>query len=94
MVTLVTPGQRRDVNRMMADAGIRPTVTQVRSGEERLTTLTGAKRPPVQDRGQTGNAAFRGLGAPTGRPPKESRKATEARMMAEARRAGRVRKAR
>ncbi|MCX4661566.1 DEAD/DEAH box helicase [Streptomyces uncialis] len=90
VVTLVTPSQRRDVNRMMSDAGIRPTVTQVRSGEERLTTITGAKRPPVQDKANTGNAAFRGLGA---RPPKESRKAAEARMMAEARKAGRVRKA-
>ncbi|MFI5940581.1 DEAD/DEAH box helicase [Streptomyces uncialis] len=90
VVTLVTPSQRRDVNRMMSDAGIRPTVTQVRSGEERLTTITGAKRPPVQDKANTSNAAFRGLGA---RPPKESRKAAEARMMAEARKAGRVRKA-
>ncbi|MFI6523100.1 DEAD/DEAH box helicase [Streptomyces uncialis] len=90
VVTLVTPSQRRDVNRMMSDVGIRPTVTQVRSGEERLTTITGAKRPPVQDKANTGNAAFRGLGA---RPPKESRKAAEARMMAEARKAGRVRKA-
>ncbi|WP_406396837.1 DEAD/DEAH box helicase [Streptomyces uncialis] len=90
VVTLVTPSQRRDVNRMMSDAGIRPTVTQVRSGEERLTTITGAKRPPVQDKANTGNAAFRALGA---RPPKESRKAAEARMMAEARKAGRVRKA-
>ncbi|MGV9316938.1 DEAD/DEAH box helicase [Streptomyces sp. NPDC003691] len=94
VVTLVTPGQRRDVNRMMSDVGIRPTVTQVRSGEERLTTLTGAKRPPVQDKAKTGNAAFRGLGVHAGRPPKESRKAAEARMMAEARKAGRVRKAR
>jgi superfamily II DNA/RNA helicase len=93
VVTLVTPGQRRDVNRMMSDAGIRPTVTQVRSGEERLTGITGAKRPPVQDRAKTGNAAFHGLGTRAGRPPKESRKAAEARTMAEARKAARVRKA-
>ena len=93
VVTLVTPGQRRDVNRMMSDAGIRPTVAQVRSGEERLTSITGAKRPPVQDRAKTGNAAFRGLGTHAGRPPKESRKAAEARTMAEARKAARTRKA-
>ena len=86
VVTLVTPDQRRDVNRMMSDAGIRPTVTQVRSGEERLTSITGAKRPPVQDKAKTGNAAFRGIGTRTGRRPKESRKAAEARTMAEARR--------
>ncbi|CAM5551267.1 RNA helicase OS=Streptomyces tendae OX=1932 GN=GUR47_05950 PE=4 SV=1 [Streptomyces tendae] len=30
VVTLVTPDQRREVNRMMSEAGIRPTVTPVR----------------------------------------------------------------
>ncbi|GGP93608.1 DEAD/DEAH box helicase [Streptomyces roseolilacinus] len=94
VVTLVTPGQRRDVNRMMSDAGIRPTVTQVRSGEERLTALTGAKRPPAEARATGGNAPFRGLGTRPGRPAKESRKAAEARRTAEARAAARVRKGR
>jgi superfamily II DNA/RNA helicase len=94
VVTLVTPGERRDVNRMMSDAGIRPTVTQVRSGEAALTSITGAKRPPVRETAKTGHAPFRGLGTRTGRPPKESRKAAEARAMAEARAAARVRKAR
>ncbi|MFJ8692795.1 DEAD/DEAH box helicase [Streptomyces roseolilacinus] len=94
VVTLVTPGQRRDVNRMMSDAGIRPTVTQVRSGEERLTALTGAKRPPAEVRATGGNAPFRGLGTRPGRPAKESRKAAEARRTAEARAAARVRKGR
>ncbi len=94
VVTLVTPGQRRDVNRMMSDAGIRPTIAQVRSGEERLTSITGAKRPPVREGAKTGNAAFRGLGTRAGRPPKESRKAAEARTMAEARKAARARRAR
>jgi superfamily II DNA/RNA helicase len=94
VVTLVTPGQRRDVNRMMSDAGIRPTVTQVHSGEEKLTGITGAKRPPVPDRAKTGKAAFRGLGTRAGRPPKESRTAAEARTMAEARKAARARRAR
>jgi Superfamily II DNA and RNA helicases len=78
VVTLVTPGERRDVNRMMSDAGIRPTVTQVRSGEAALTSITGAKRPPVREAAKTGSAPFRGLGARAGRPPKESRKAAEA----------------
>ncbi|MCX4821364.1 DEAD/DEAH box helicase [Streptomyces sp. NBC_01142] len=93
VVTLVTPGQRRDVNRMMSDAGIRPAVTQVRSGEEKLTSITGAKRPPAGDKAKNTNAPFRGLGNRTGRPPKESRKAAEARKTAEARKAARVRKA-
>ncbi|WP_446039680.1 DEAD/DEAH box helicase [Streptomyces sp. SID1121] len=94
VVTLVTPGQRRDVNKMMSDAGIRPAITQVRSGEEQLTSITGAKRPPVGDKGKTGSIPFRGMGNRTGRPPKESRKAADARKTAEARRAAQVRKAR
>ncbi|MEW1722031.1 DEAD/DEAH box helicase [Streptomyces sp. NPDC093109] len=93
VVTLVTPNQRRDVNRMMSAAGIRPLVTQVRSGEEKLTSITGAKRPPAGTK-PTGNAAFRGLGTSPGRPAKESRKAAEARKTAEARAAARVRKGR
>ncbi|MDV9172070.1 DEAD/DEAH box helicase [Streptomyces sp. W16] len=93
VVTLVTPGQRRDVNRMMSEAGIRPTVTQVRSGEEQLTAITGAKRPPTGTK-TSGNAPFRGLGTRPGRPAKESRKAAEARKTAEARAAARVRKSR
>ncbi|MFF1542566.1 DEAD/DEAH box helicase [Streptomyces sp. NPDC058291] len=94
VVTLVTPDQRRDVNRMMSEAGIRPTVTQVRSGEEQLTAITGAKRPPTGPKTAGGNAPFRGLGARSGRPAKESRKAAEARRTAEARAAARVRKGR
>ncbi|MGC9499956.1 DEAD/DEAH box helicase [Streptomyces sp. WG7] len=94
VVTLVTPDQRREVNRMMSDAGIRPTVTPVRSGEQTLTTLTGAKRPPAGSKTSGGNAPFRGLGARSGRPAKESRKTAEARKAAEARAAARVRKGR
>ncbi|MFJ6632663.1 DEAD/DEAH box helicase [Streptomyces sp. NPDC091376] len=93
VVTLVTPNQRRDVNRIMSDAGIRPTVTQVRSGDAKLTAITGAKRPPAGGK-PSGNAPFRGLGTRPGRPAKESRKATEARRTAEARAAARVRKGR
>ncbi|WP_079079126.1 DEAD/DEAH box helicase [Streptomyces sp. DSM 15324] len=93
VVTLVTPQQRRDVNRMMSEAGIRPTVTQVRSGEERLTAITGAKRPPAATGSGGGNAPFRGLGTRPGRA-KESRRAAEARKTAEARAAARVRKGR
>lgn len=92
VVTLVTPNQRRDVNRMMSEAEIRPTVTQVRSGEEKLTAITGAKRPPIGGKPSSGNAPFRGLGTRPGRPARESRKAAEARRTAEARAAARVRK--
>ncbi|MFE5393260.1 DEAD/DEAH box helicase [Streptomyces sp. NPDC056568] len=94
VVTLVTPDQRRDVSRMMSEAGIRPTVTPVRSGEQKLTDITGAKRPPAAPRSSGGNAPFRGLGTRPGRPAKESRKTSEARKAAEARAAARVRKGR
>ncbi|GAA2993077.1 DEAD/DEAH box helicase [Streptomyces fulvorobeus] len=92
VVTLVTPNQRRDVNRIMTDARIRPTVTQVHSGEEKLTAITGARRPPVEGKG-SGNVAFRGMGTRPGRP-KETRRTADARKAAEARAAARVRRSR
>ncbi|MFG3495867.1 DEAD/DEAH box helicase [Streptomyces sp. NPDC047928] len=45
VVTLVLPHQRRAVDGLMADAGIRPTTTAVRSGEAELTRITGARKP-------------------------------------------------
>jgi len=45
VVTLVTPGQRREVSRLMASAGVNPTITAVRSGEAELSRITGAKAP-------------------------------------------------
>ncbi|MFF3446347.1 DEAD/DEAH box helicase [Streptomyces sp. NPDC002667] len=94
VVTLVTPDQRREVNRLMSEAGIRPTVTQVRSGEAALTAITGARRPPTGPKTSTGNAPFRGMGTRPGRAAKESRKTADARKAAEARAAARVRKGR
>ncbi|MBZ4014399.1 DEAD/DEAH box helicase [Streptomyces purpurogeneiscleroticus] len=45
VVTLVTSNQRRDMSRLMATAGITPQITQVRSGDEELTRITGAQAP-------------------------------------------------
>ncbi|WP_329125745.1 DEAD/DEAH box helicase [Streptomyces sp. NBC_01465] len=101
VVTLVTTGQRRDMTRLMSDAGIRPTVTQVRSGDAELSRITGAQAPsgvpvrgsaPVSDDRpkQRGGTPFRGRGTRSGG---ESRKATEARQTAEARKAARIRRA-
>ncbi|MFH8838111.1 DEAD/DEAH box helicase [Streptomyces sp. NPDC017868] len=104
VVTLVTPEERRDVAKVMADAGIRPVVTKVRSGEAELTRITGARKPsgvpvagnaPSQEGAQRGGAAFRGMGTVPGRPGRaknESRRAAEARRTAEARRAAKVRR--
>ncbi|MEU5089312.1 DEAD/DEAH box helicase [Streptomyces sp. NPDC021356] len=103
VVTLVEAAGRRETSRMMAGAGIEPTVTKVRSGEAELSRITGAKAPsgtpldggPAALRPKNTNAPFRGLG--TGKDPSraaggKSRKAGEARKLAEARKAARVRR--
>ncbi|MFI1165061.1 DEAD/DEAH box helicase [Streptomyces sp. NPDC020801] len=45
VVTLVTPDQRRAMNRLMDLAGITPRITPVRSGEAELSRITGAQAP-------------------------------------------------
>ncbi|MFB7597854.1 DEAD/DEAH box helicase [Streptomyces sp. NPDC056160] len=103
VVTLVQAAGRRETSRMMAGAGIEPTVTKVRSGEAELSRITGAKAPsgtpldggPAAPRPKNTNAPFRGLG--TGKDLTrgaggKSRKAGEARKLAEARKAARVRR--
>ncbi|MDJ0382489.1 DEAD/DEAH box helicase [Streptomyces sp. G-G2] len=45
VVTLVTANQRRDMTRLMQAAAIVPQTTQVRSGEEALHRITGARTP-------------------------------------------------
>ncbi|MFD4766088.1 ATP-dependent helicase, partial [Streptomyces niveus] len=45
VVTLVLPNQRREMTRLMSDAGIVPQVAQVRSGEAELSRITGAQAP-------------------------------------------------
>ncbi|MDT0549958.1 MULTISPECIES: DEAD/DEAH box helicase [Streptomyces] len=103
VVTLVLAGQRREMSRLMAEAGIEPTITKVRSGEAELSRITGAKAPsgipldggPAAPRPKNTNAPFRGLGTSkdTSRGAGgKSRKAGEARKLAEARKAARVRR--
>ncbi|MFI0223300.1 DEAD/DEAH box helicase [Streptomyces lydicus] len=69
VVTLVLPNQRREMNRLMADAGITPQSTQVRSGEAELTRITGARTPsgipvtiaaPVVERAKRSGSSTRG----------------------------------
>ncbi|MEU5243896.1 C-terminal helicase domain-containing protein, partial [Streptomyces asoensis] len=45
VVTLVLPNQRREMTRLMADAGITPQTTRVRSGGSELSRITGAQAP-------------------------------------------------
>ncbi|MEW2307494.1 DEAD/DEAH box helicase [Streptomyces sp. NPDC006864] len=75
VVTLVLPNQRREMTRLMADAGIRPQVTQVRSGEAELSRITGAQAPsgvpvvvtaPPKERSGRGGGAFMGRGTRRG----------------------------
>ncbi|CAM5674608.1 hypothetical protein STENM223S_06181 [Streptomyces tendae] len=65
----------------------------MRSGEQKLTALTGELLWSGSDK-EGGNAPFRGMGTRPGRAAKGSRKATEARKAAEARAAARVRRGR
>ncbi|MFI0152570.1 DEAD/DEAH box helicase [Streptomyces lydicus] len=69
VVTLVLPNQRREMNRLMADAGITPQSTQVRSGEAELSRITGARTPsgvpvtiaaPVVERAKRSGSSTRG----------------------------------
>ncbi|WP_079169101.1 DEAD/DEAH box helicase, partial [Streptomyces sp. CC77] len=45
VVTLVLPEQKRDVTRLMSDAGIRPRTARITSGDAVLATVTGAREP-------------------------------------------------
>ncbi|WP_327718327.1 DEAD/DEAH box helicase [Streptomyces sp. NBC_00490] len=80
VVTLVTPGQRRGMTRLMVSAGITPQIASVRSGEAELTRITGAQAPsgvpvvikaPVVDRprrtGSSGAPSSRGRQDRSGR---------------------------
>ncbi|MDI5961902.1 DEAD/DEAH box helicase [Streptantibioticus silvisoli] len=69
VVTLVMPNQRRDMTFLMADAGITPLTTQIRSGEAELSRITGAQAPsgvpvtiaaPVAERAKRRSAPSRG----------------------------------
>nr|WP_234443373.1 DEAD/DEAH box helicase [Streptomyces sp. NRRL B-24484] len=82
VVTLVLPEQRREVNRLMGTAGIRPTVTKVRPDDAELRRITGARTPsgvpvaivvaePAADAEQNGEKPAR-AGAPRRRPGKRS----------------------
>ncbi|QES50629.1 DEAD/DEAH box helicase [Streptomyces venezuelae] len=45
VVTLVLPEQKREMTRLMSDAGIRPRTAAIKSSDEELTRLTGAREP-------------------------------------------------
>ncbi|HEY9437065.1 MAG TPA: DEAD/DEAH box helicase, partial [Streptomyces sp.] len=45
VVTLVLPEEKREMTRLMAAAGITPHTRRIRSGDEELTRITGAREP-------------------------------------------------
>ena len=76
VVTMVTPPERRDVDRLTRLAGVRATQTEVRSGDAALARITGARppsgvpiieppRPAQNPRG--GGRRSRGTGVAAGR---------------------------
>jgi superfamily II DNA/RNA helicase len=73
VVTLVLPEQRRDMDRLMATAGIKPESARVRPGDDELIRVTGARVPsgvPVvvpaaaQAPAPAARSAHRGSGRP------------------------------
>ncbi|WP_392669735.1 DEAD/DEAH box helicase [Streptomyces sp. LN785] len=45
VVTLVLPEEKREMTRLMADAGIAPRTTRITSSDEELVRITGAREP-------------------------------------------------
>ncbi|MGW3659800.1 DEAD/DEAH box helicase [Streptomyces sp. NPDC005151] len=77
VVTLVLPEEKREMTRLMADAGIAPRTTRIKSSDEELSRITGAREPsgiavvvevpqPTQPKPRTrsGGAGGTGGGAP------------------------------
>ncbi|ARZ71866.1 hypothetical protein SMD11_6290 [Streptomyces albireticuli] len=85
VVTLVLPNQRREMTRLMSDAGITPRTAQVRSGEAELGRITGAQAPsgvPVTIAAPAADGPKRGTSASRGRrggPARGRRSAPSAR---------------
>ncbi|GGV76132.1 DEAD/DEAH box helicase [Streptomyces gelaticus] len=79
VVTLVLPEEKRDMTRLMSDAGIAPTTTRIKSGDEELVRITGAREPsgvavvievpqptPPKQRTRSGGAVAGGTGHRSG----------------------------
>ncbi|MBL1082276.1 DEAD/DEAH box helicase [Streptomyces actinomycinicus] len=45
VVTLVLPEQKRDITRLMSDAGVRPRTARIKSSDAELAVITGAREP-------------------------------------------------
>ncbi|MFF6868629.1 DEAD/DEAH box helicase [Streptomyces sp. NPDC007910] len=76
--TLVLPDQKRDMGRLMSNAGINPRTARIKSSDEELAELTGAREPsgvpvvietpqPTPPRKPAGSGASGGSGSGGGR---------------------------
>ncbi|WP_328911112.1 DEAD/DEAH box helicase [Streptomyces sp. NBC_00234] len=99
VVTLVLPNQRREMSRLMMDAGITPQIAQVRSGEAELHRITGAQAPsgipvtissPPSERSKSGGFAGRGRRSRPAQGRRPGVPTPEARAAASQRRANRA----
>ncbi|MET7642626.1 DEAD/DEAH box helicase [Streptomyces sp. NPDC005426] len=77
VVTLVLPEEKREMTRLMQDAGIAPRTTRIKSSDEELTRITGAREPsgvaivievpqPTQPKPRTRSGGSTGTGAGNG----------------------------
>ncbi|WP_455433194.1 DEAD/DEAH box helicase [Streptomyces roseolus] len=82
VVTLVLPEQKHDVTKLMRDAGIQPRTSRLKSSDEELAALTGAREPSgvavtIEVPQQAAPAASRPARKPAGeagtRPPRRRR---------------------
>ncbi|WP_067460246.1 DEAD/DEAH box helicase [Actinomadura macra] len=73
VVTLVLPEQRREMDDMMAKAGIKPRTTRVRPGDQELARITGA-RPPSRAAAAPSRAATPPAAAPATTPSRKPRR--------------------
>ncbi|MGW7416007.1 DEAD/DEAH box helicase [Streptomyces sp. NPDC054863] len=88
VVTLVLPEEKREMTRLMSDAGIAPHTARVKSTDEELASITGAREPsgvavvvevpqPVQQ--QPAKRRPSGSGGGSGRPSADGRSRTRGR---------------
>ncbi|MFI8511929.1 DEAD/DEAH box helicase [Streptomyces sp. NPDC085460] len=81
VVTLVLPEQKHEFSRLMKDAGIAPRTTRLKSSDEELATLTGAREPSgvavtievPQPAAPAASRSARGASAEGGRPSRRRR---------------------
>ncbi|WP_017538213.1 DEAD/DEAH box helicase [Nocardiopsis halophila] len=82
VVTLLLPDQRREMGRLLDTAGITPRISDVRTGHQAVSSITGAQEPsgvpvavaaPKEAPARTGGAR-RGRSSSTRRAPRSSRR--------------------